>query len=67
MHIPQLKLYFDLRVDLASSAPYALPVFGRDLALAVEDFESARPEFAEVGHESLVKLFLSVTGAARYE
>jgi hypothetical protein len=48
MHLPQPELYFDLGVDVASPAPYALPVFGGDFALVVEDFEPARPEFEEV-------------------
>ncbi len=67
MRLPQFELYFDFRVNLASSAPDALPVFGRDLALAMEDFEPARPEFAKVGHEGLARLFLSITRDARHE
>ena len=62
MDLPQYEIYCDLGIDLASSAPYALPVFGRDPALVVEDFEPARPEFAEVGHESLQIVFVSHSG-----
>ncbi len=61
MHLPQPELYFELGVDVASLAPYAFPVFGGDFALVVEDFEPARPEFAEMGEESLVRLSLLVT------